>query len=528
MFKHQKVSIDKLPIFSKIFKDYLLKNANLQPFITDFPSIKAIENRLKTRQFSHLKRKILVETLNNQYLNIHNKDKTNQNIQSLASDHTFTITTGHQLCLLTGPLYFIFKIVSTINLAKTLQQNFPDYHFVPVFWMATEDHDVEEINHFYLFGKKFIWETTQKGAVGEFSTAELKSFFQEIDIEIPDFISNAYLHHTNLADATRQLVHELFGKEGLVIVDGDTKNFKQQFVDHIKSDLFEGKAFTQITETNQALEQLKYHTQINTREVNFFFLENQQRNRISKEQGNFLVHRNDTSLGNLTFNFEQIHHLIETEPEKFSPNVCLRPLFQEVILPNLAYIGGPGELAYWLQLKSLFDSENVDFPILMPRNFGMVVNKNQVEKAKKLKISIEDLLLTESELKSIYLQNNEALSLSTVMYQDSVNLIYEQIKEKALALDKSLLGFLEAQKAENHKILENILKKFKKSAETKEIEGINQLLSLQKKLFPDGGLQERKDNFLNFYFLDTNFIDFLIQNIDALDNEFNIFSEVDN
>src|SRR5690606_31940934 len=155
-----------------------------------------------------------------------------KNIELLKSEKTFTVTTGHQLCLFTGPSYFIYKIISTINLAEELKKEFPVYDFVPVYWAASEDHDFEEINHFHLFGKKLEWKSEQSGAVGNFKTKKLETLLPALEEALgksknSDYLislfKNAYLQHQNLADATRFIVNELFGEYGLVTIDGNDK-----------------------------------------------------------------------------------------------------------------------------------------------------------------------------------------------------------------------------------------------------------------------------------------------------------------
>jgi bacillithiol synthase len=360
--------------FSPIIVDYLNEESALKPLYNRFPDIKNFESLIQEKQINFNdnvnKRRILVDELTNQYSNLVSSETTLNNIKLLNNSNTFTITTGHQLNLFTGPLYFLYKIISTINLCKELKSNYPHQNFVPIYWMATEDHDFEEINYFSFKGKKFRWNKETSGPVGRLSTDGLNEVFTFFAKEIgsgknAEFLKNlfeqSYVKHSNLADATRYLANELFGNYGLVILDADNRNLKKVFSSYIKSELLQKKSFDKVNETIAKLHD--YTIQVNPREINLFYILDQLRDRIIFENDIYKVN-------NTTIKFSQSEILVELEnfPERFSPNVILRPLYQEVILPNLCYIGGGGEIAYWLELKSTFELHQVTFPILMLRN----------------------------------------------------------------------------------------------------------------------------------------------------------------
>ena len=173
------IPFQKTGFFSKTMVDYLEKNENIQPFYNNFPDEKGFENQIeeKQRSYKSTTRSTLVKAIENQYKNVKTSTKTVENIQLLKDKNTFTITTGHQLNLFTGPLYFLYKIISTINLAEELSTKHISKKFVPVYWMATEDHDFDEINYFNYDGKKVSWNRKDGGAVGRFSTEGLDEVF---------------------------------------------------------------------------------------------------------------------------------------------------------------------------------------------------------------------------------------------------------------------------------------------------------------------------------------------------------------
>ena len=188
--------------------------------------------------------------------------------------------------------------------------------------------------------------------------------------ELAEIVETAYTKFDKLADATRYLVNALFGQYGLVIIDADDHRLKQQFAHIIEQDIIEQNSFKNISATNEQLEKLGVHIQVNPREINFFYLMDGLRERIVFEDELYKVLNTEIS-----FSKEELQKEISNYPERFSPNVVMRPLYQEYILPNIAYVGGGAEVVYWLELKSNFEHYKVDFPILILRNSGLVIPK---------------------------------------------------------------------------------------------------------------------------------------------------------
>ena len=178
--KVSEISYQETNKFSNLVLDYLKKDEKLKPFINHFPTLENFEKQITEKKTHSIDRLVLVDVLNKQNASLSLSEKSKLNIESLKENSTFTVTTGHQLCLFTGPLYFIYKIISTINLAEQLEEKYPNNNFVPVFWMATEDHDFLEINHIHLFGKKIEWDSKQKGAVGRMNLDGFESLLTEL------------------------------------------------------------------------------------------------------------------------------------------------------------------------------------------------------------------------------------------------------------------------------------------------------------------------------------------------------------
>ncbi|PHS63315.1 MAG: bacillithiol biosynthesis cysteine-adding enzyme BshC [Flavobacterium sp.] len=519
--------------FSKLVGDYLAEKPELQSFYNRFPKLENFEGQFVEKEKSlRLRsatnsRTTLINVLNTQYKNLKVSEATQNNINSLSKETSFTITTGHQLNLFTGPLYFLYKIFSVINLSEELNKNHSNNHFVPVYWMATEDHDFDEINYFNLFGKKIEWKRKASGAVGELSTEGLEELLNELKSELGasenaqklfSLFYEAYIKHNNLADATRYLANELFSDYGLVIIDGNDSDLKKQFIPFAEKELTENLAFKIINKTTEKLEGLGFKRQVNPREINLFYLTENLRERIIEEEGVYKINNTE-----LTFSKEEILKELKEFPERFSPNALLRPLFQEVVLPNLCYVGGGGELAYWFQLKDYFKNVEVTFPILLLRNSVLLVPKKLIKKLEKLNENIEALFLSQYDL-----EKKHTLQLSTIKIDFTTQRVhlkkqFKDLYEVALQTEKSFLGAVAAQEKKQLNGLDNLEKRLLKAEKRKLADQLNRLTSIQNQLFPKESLQERTLNFSEFY---LEFRDGLMkelkEKLNPLDHKFSI------
>ncbi len=484
----------------QLVQDYLNGQIAVQSLAYQMPTLSDFQQAINRKTFDHQHRSVLIEELTKQHQHLTLSDQSSNNLALLAKENTYTITTGHQLCLFTGPLYFVYKIVSTIKLTEELRKAYPNYHFVPIYWMATEDHDVEEINHAHVFGKKLTWDTDQKGAVGPMSTEGISLVLQELStilgtspsaLNIIELLNKAYAH-TTLAEATRYLVNELFGKYGLLTIDANTRPLKQLFEQTLRNELLQSKSYDTLSRTNQWLQEHKYKVQVTPRPINLFYLKGNTRSRIEREGELWRVL--DT---NQTFNRAQIESMITDEPEVFSPNVVMRPLYQETILPNLAYVGGPGELAYWLQLKQCFEEEQIAFPLLIHRDCAMLLNDKITQRLSKLSLQAIDLFEPpHATVKR--LMHSEIASLASE--KEQLNQLFNAVAQKAKAIDPTLENAVLAEGQKQWNALEHLEKKILKSLKTKEETRINQFQKVWNECFPDGTPQERHDNFFQHQF----------------------------
>ncbi len=513
--------------FSKLICDYIAEDDSLKSFYNHFPNLENFKHQFTEKQqhYTDEKRHLLAKRIMFQYGDNSISQSTLSNIDLLKEHTTFTITTGHQLNLFTGPLYFLYKIFSTINLAEKLNKEYPTNHFVPVYWMATEDHDFDEINYFNLFGRKVKWDRKASGAVGELSTEGLKELNEQLKKEFGEsenakklisYFSDAYTKHDNLADATRFLANCLFYHHGLVIIDGNDKELKKFFIPYAEKELTENLSFKKVSETTKKLTNLGFPEQVHPREINLFYLKENLRERIIEKDGMFYI--NETEL---SFSKEEILKELHENPERFSPNALLRPLYQEVILPNLCYIGGGGELAYWFQLKDYFNKVEVPFPILLLRNSALLVPKMLSKKLTKLNVEIETLFLPKHELIT---KQTYKVSKIEIDFSKQKEFLKQQFKDLYTLVEKTDISFLGAVGAQEKKQLnglENLEKRILKAQKRKHSEELGRLKNIQNQLFPNQTLQERQLNFSEFYLeYGEDLLETLKENLDPLNLNF--------
>lgn len=524
--KAKYISYQETHSFSKLVLDYVNDDPFLKSFYSHRPDLKGLKQAFETRNFQG-NRAELVEVLTRQYQHINIHDAVSHNIRSLANPNTFTVTTGHQLNLFTGPLYFIYKIVTTINLALELKIANPDKHFVPIYWMATEDHDFEEINHVSVDEKNISWIQQTNGATGRLSTktveAAVMAYKGYLGIskngkKLAKLVEDAYLQNDNLADATRVLVNSLFERYGLVIMNADEPILKRQFAKIMERDIIGQHSEAIIEKTSRLLNEKGYKTQVNGREINFFYLKDSLRERIILKDELYTINHTDIS-----FTKEELIKEIDQFPERFSPNVIMRPLYQEVILPNIAYIGGGAEVSYWMQLKDNFDFYKTDFPVLLLRNSALLIDDRSANNLIKLGFKLADVFLSTEELQKIWIEKNTNSRLNLKDELSSIEIIFEQIKLNAFKIDKTLESSADSAKTKTLHLLHRFEKKLFRAEKRKHEVSLKQIENVKNRLFPSSGLQERTINIAPMYVnYGEDFLSSLIENFDPLGGDFTI------
>ncbi|MFT4678871.1 MAG: bacillithiol biosynthesis cysteine-adding enzyme BshC [Flavobacteriales bacterium] len=492
----------KLPLLisgvSPLIHSYLSGDPILDVFHNGLPSHKNIKRLSTDRDFPDEVRKVLADILRLQYSGFTVSQKVEDNLHALTLPTSRTITTGHQLCLSMGPFYMISKVCSAIALASRMNDFDDSKVYIPVFWMATEDHDFEEINHLFLFNKKVEWARNDTGAVGRMSTKGIAQAVNEMagilgadfaESDIGKLISESY-EEINLARATRRLFNSLFGDYGLLIIDGDSRALKTLFEPTVKRELDKGFSETAINYSSAMLKKSGFKTQINAREINLFFLLDGYRDRIVRNGADFA-----TADGQHAWTEAEIMKLVEDAPENFSPNVALRPVFQETILPNVAYIGGAGEIAYWLQLKGVFDAEELPFPALVVRESSLIINKGTSKKIASLGLNVEQLFHpTQKVIKSLL----SAELPDWTGLEDGIQSAWSKVEFALESVDPTLAKSASSEKAKSAGTLKALQAKALRASKEKNEAQVRKVEAVRNWVYPEGVLQERYANILQF------------------------------
>ncbi|GAA4307881.1 bacillithiol biosynthesis cysteine-adding enzyme BshC [Compostibacter hankyongensis] len=512
--------------FSSLITAYLNDASPLRPFYQYSPVDIDFDRIITDRTAFPVDRSLLVRELQQQYAELDVPDAVKDNIRRLEHNDTFTVCTAHQPNIFTGYLYFIYKIVQAIRLAEQLKERYPGRYFVPVYYMGSEDNDLEELNVIRLEGQTLRWETDQQGAVGRMRTeglepliaaAEQRIGINEHTAEIVDLLREAYLGQPDIQSATRYLVNALFGRYGLVVVVADTPGFKQAIRKVLEEELFSHSSYPVVQDTIGRLS-AHYHAQAHPREINLFYLRDQLRERIVKEDGHWQVLHTD-----IRFTREALMAELDTHPERFSPNVILRGILQESILPDVAFIGGGGEIAYWLELKSLFEHHGVFYPLLLLRNSVLWVDEKSQQGLEKLGLPARALFRDTEALIADFVKKHTRHDLTLKTEYDELERLYAALKEKSRNIDPTLAASVGAAAKKalcgigkiEHKLLRAEKKKFEWQ--------IALIRKIKAGLFPGNSLQERTDNFLPYYAIyGSVFVDMLYESLDPLSRKLTI------
>lgn len=525
-----KIPFPQVPQLSSKDVAYATGNPALRPFFKYEVKIESFADIIKDKQKQKTDRKALVDALLDQYTPIGLHPRVEENINALELQNTFTVTTAHQPALFTGPLYFIYKIISTIRLAEELNRYYPEYNFVPVFVSGAEDHDFEEISYANVFNKKIVWENDESGSVGMMGTQSLKAPLEMLGEILGDsenaqeilqtFIS-ACAENETYGKATVQVINNLFEQYGLVVIDMNKASLKKLFIPVAEQELLNQVSKPMIKKAQESLEAAGFGGQAHARDINLFYLRDQVRNRIVLEDGLYKVI--DTEF---VFSEKEILEELHANPERFSPNVVLRPLYQELILPNLAYIGGGGEIAYWLERKEQFEHFEINFPMLIRRNSVMWIDRTTRKKIEKLGLDAESIFGDTDQLIRNYVEEHADASLTLEDEKRLHEKVFENILKKTEQVDPSLTKAILAEQTRQQKSLDQLENRLHRAEKQKHDTAINQIRKIKDKLFPNNGLQERTDNFLPFYLkYGPEYFEILKEELDPLTDGFVVFIE---
>lgn len=528
-YKKSHISIEDTHAFSKLVEDYIHQDEKLKSLITSFPSKDSVLSQIQIKKKQHLDRRLLKEVISSQYEGMKLGDSVQHHLDLLSEDSTFTICTAHQPVIFTGHLYFIYKTVHAIKLALELSASLPMYRFVPVFFIGSEDNDLDEIGELNINGKQLQWQAHQTGSCGRMLSTGFDELLAEVGLllnkEIPgekklyELFCSAYDGKNTISHATRMILHALFGEYGLLVLDGDDIRLKQKFATVLSNELFQQRSYEIVTESLTALSQ-NYKIQASPREINLFYLKNGLRERIERKDLVWKVLNTQ-----IEFTKEELEAEVAGHPDRFSPNVILRPLYQEIIMPNVTFIGGGGEIAYWIPLGKLFAYYDIPFPLLQLRNSLLWITSKSSAKMKSLSLSNHDIFSSLEDLLQKRIAGQEAL-IELKKMQEEQYALREHVEHLGATISKNLSETIKAHHAKMMRIDKRIQEKFVNHLKRNETDFAQHFTGLKAHLFPQEKLQERYENYITLYkIIGDSFIPLLLESIEGFGNELIVMTE---
>ena len=526
--RSQNIKRDLSLLGDELLEKFILQDVKASKYVNSFFSEENILNHSKNKKnlFPADQRKILIEELNKQYSDLKTSDKTLNNIKSLSDSNTLSVTTGHQLNIFSGPLMVLYKIAQVISTANYLNSKINDFNYVPVFWIASEDHDFDEISEVNLENNSVIWNLDSKNSpVGKIELNDFEEVIQSykdsiIDFEFKDvlesLIDSSYTDSQSLSTATIKFIDSLFSKHGLIIIDSNKKAFKELFLEQFKNEILNSTCKVESEDQIKKIQNnfKSFKPQVNPSDINFFKITVNGRKRIRKKENLFIIDDEKE------YTSDQIINQIESNPEFFSPNVLMRPLYQEKILPNICYVGGPNELKYWMQLKTYFENNNIQFPILKLRNSAYILNKKLSKKITKSGLEIKYFIGKLDDLINLKINSLSNLNLNFDSLKNTLSNQFDELRKVSIKTNESFIGALDAQEKKQIKGLTDLEKKLKKAEQKNHETELNNIKSIYESLHPKGIDQERYLNFGNFYsFKGQELIDYIIDNVPISDDK---------
>jgi bacillithiol synthase len=516
------IPFSSLPYINELFIDYIENYEKVSKYFNfDYKSFDDFSKCIEAKKHTYLKnvsfdRNDICDILRSQNQNFNSTDATLENIQLLHYENTFAVVTGQQIGFLTGPLYTVIKAINTVQLCDNLSKKFPEYNFVPVFWMEADDHDFREINNVSVIDKENEIKNIknfEKGTEEEKYLKpagkivlddyinnfidEIKGLLQQTDFtdDILEKVKKAYKPGVDLKSAFANFFNSILGELGIILIDPSDDEIKKFSKPVFVKELYSfPETCEHVIDTSAMIEQ-EYPAQIKPQPINLFYIHNGNRYLIEPRDNEVFALKNSRQ----KFSKEELHSILDNNPERFSCNVVTRPIVQDYLLPTVAYIGGPSEIAYFAQLKKVYSSYNLTMPVIYPRTSVTMLEKKVKNFIDKYDIRFETLFykdtLKKSLLNKIEDVNSEGIFSDML---DELNAVYYKYESKLIKIDKNLINTFRKKNEQYVDSLKVIKEKFI-NAQIRQSDIVSEQLEKNINLIlPGNAFQERVLNIIYF------------------------------
>ncbi|MCK9210612.1 MAG: bacillithiol biosynthesis cysteine-adding enzyme BshC [Ignavibacteriaceae bacterium] len=520
------INFSDIPGHHNLFLDYIYEFHNVKDFYsTDFRNKDSYADHFRavTKEQNPLLFK-LPELILDQYTSNQPSSKTQKNITLLKEPKTLAVFTGQQLGILGGPLYTIYKTITTIKLAQYLNERFDEFNFVPVFWLEGDDHDFDEVNSITIINEennliKLTYEDSLpegefRGSVGELTfTSGINTLLDELQknlrkTEFTDALilelRDIYKEGKTFKESFRQLIFNYFDQYGLILFDPQQNEIKKLLKPIFHEELLNYRLHSEKLILRSAALEETYHAQVKVRPINLFMNYENGRYAIEPVDEHFrLKHKR------VKFTQEELLKFISDSPEIFSPNVILRPICQDYLFPTAFYVGGPSEISYFSQVLPLYEDFQIPQPIIYPRSAATLIEKGVQTVFDKYQLTLNDFFLNADKIaeKVISRLSEKDFDTDFAAAQTEIENVIEGLKQNLLSLDKTIYDAADRYKQKIVSTLMELKGKTNEAQKRKYETTLRQTTKTSLAVFPNANLQERELNY--FYFANKYGKDFI-------------------
>jgi bacillithiol synthase len=517
----QLIDINDLPNsaggFSRLYCDYLFNAPGIRKYFEhDFHAMQNLQGFASEVASGFAHRTVLTEVLLEQNRRFGAGEKTFENIRLLGESTTLAVVTGQQVGMIGGPLYTFYKAATAIKLAASLRETLPGHRFVPVFWLEGEDHDFEEMNHAGLLSQEgapvqadYLIEgklpARNPGPVGEIVFGgDLEAFFNSLTAILPnsefkpaviEFLRKHYTPGSTFNTAFASLLNSWFGDEGLVFISSNDARLKKLVSPHFQKEIREFPKVSQLVIAQSADLERHYHAQIKTKALNLFYFYKGGRYFIEPREKDFSLKG--------TRHFitpEEMMNIAVNTPELLSPNVALRPICQDTILPTFAYVAGPSEIAYFAQLKSVYQYFGMKMPVIYPRLTATILEERVSRTLDKYQIDLQEIFCHADQIPRKITDMVSEIKIDELFgsvgkhMADNLN----ELKFGLNYIDPTLLGALETTRTRMDAHITALKEKTAAAQLRKHEAALRQVERAINSVFPRQNFQEREISLIHF------------------------------